>query len=203
MEPGRRGRGRPRGYDPEVALQRARDTFWRAGFAATSLDDLGAAMGMNRPSIYAGFGDKHALYLSAIQRYADDSRAALDRELDKPRPLRDALRAVYRGATEFYLAGDHAPRGCLLVGTAVTEAARDGQVRSIVESTFDAFTESFARRFERAAENGELAASAQPRALAHIATAALNTIALRARTGATADVLTAVADATVAVICGA
>ena len=55
-------RGRPRAYDPETALSQAMAVFWDAGYAATSLDDLSAATGMNRPSLYGAFGDKHALY---------------------------------------------------------------------------------------------------------------------------------------------
>jgi TetR/AcrR family transcriptional regulator, copper-responsive repressor len=202
MESARRPRGRPRSYDPDVALGRARDTFWRAGYAATSLDELGASMGMNRPSLYAGFGDKRELYATVAERYAADSRDWLAEELAKPRPLRAALRAIYSGATAFYLSGDDGPRGCFLVGTAVTESTSDDRVRSIVNSTFDAFTELFAERFVRAVGNGELSSAAPPHALAHIATAALNTIALRARTGAKREVLNALTDATIEVVCG-
>jgi TetR/AcrR family transcriptional regulator, copper-responsive repressor len=201
MEPARRPRGRPRSYDPDLALQRARDTFWRAGYAATSLDELAASMGINRPSLYAGFGDKRDLYLSAVIRYAADSRAWLAEELAKPRPLSDALRAIYRGATAFYLAGDEGPRGCFLVGTAVTESMSDERVRSVVDLTFDAFTDLFTKRFVQAAGDGDLSSLGTPHALAQIATAALNTIALRARTGAKRKVLNALIEATIEVIC--
>ena len=201
MQSARRPRGRPRSYDPDLALERARDTFWRNGYAATSLDELSATMGMNRPSIYAGFGDKAALYSAAVARYATDSQEWLARELARPRTLGAGLRAVYRGATEFYLGGDDAPRGCFLVGTAVTEATRDEHVREIVDSTFDAFTELFTQRFSRAAREGELSDAAPPPALAQIATATLNAIALRARTGAKRKVLNGLIDATIAVVC--
>ncbi|HTI74992.1 MAG TPA: helix-turn-helix domain-containing protein, partial [Mycobacterium sp.] len=86
-----RRRGRPRAYDPDAAMLQARDTFWRAGYAATSLDDLSAGMRMNRPSIYAAFGDKRALYLRAVTAYADTSRSWLATALARPRPLRDGL----------------------------------------------------------------------------------------------------------------
>jgi len=195
-----RRRGRPRGYDPDVALRRARDAFWRTGYRGTSLDDLAAGMGMNRPSIYAGFGDKRALYHRAAAEYSDASRSWLTRALDAPEPLRNTLRSVYRGAKEYYLAGHDAPRGCFLLGTAVTESTGDTHVREIVESTMTAFTNAFAERFERAERDGELSAH-PPDALAQIATATLNTISLRARTGAHPDVLDALIDATVDVIC--
>jgi AcrR family transcriptional regulator len=91
-------RGRPRAYDPETALGQAMATFWNAGFAATSLDDLGAAMGMNRPSLYGAFGDKRALYLATIERYRAMARDALHAALDNDRPLREALGRVYQSA---------------------------------------------------------------------------------------------------------
>ena len=71
-----RKRGRPRGYEPDAALSRARAAFWDAGYAATSLDALSAATGMNRPSLYGAFGDKRALYLKTLEGYR-----ALIREL--------------------------------------------------------------------------------------------------------------------------
>jgi TetR/AcrR family transcriptional regulator, copper-responsive repressor len=203
MEPAVKRRGRPRGYDPDVALSHARDSFWRHGYAATSMDDLADAMGMNRPSIYAGFGDKRALYVAAARRYADDSRGWLATELARPGPLRDQLRHIYRSAAAFYRVGGNRPRGCFLVGTAVTEATRDERVRAAVDATFEAFTELFAARFEKAAGDREISASTGSRALAQIATATLNTIALRVRTGASDEVIDALIDATVDVVCGA
>jgi TetR/AcrR family transcriptional regulator, copper-responsive repressor len=203
MESGRRPRGRPRRYDPDAALRRARDKFWRAGYAATSLDDLAGAMAMNRPSIYAGFGDKRALYVAAVERYAAESRAWLSGELAKPGPLRERLRALYRDAAAIYRAGGDPPRGCFLVGTAVTEATRDERVRVTVDATFESFTELFTHRFEEAASEGELSRAATPASLAQVATAALNAIALRARTGAKGEVLGSIIDATVDVVCGA
>jgi AcrR family transcriptional regulator len=183
-------------------MRQARDTFWRGGYAATSLEDLSEAMGMNRPSIYAAFGDKSALYLRAASEYADMSRTWLATALARPRPLPDGLRAVYRYARDFYLAGGDAPRGCFLLGTAVTEAHRDEEVRAVVEATMSAFTATFTERFERAERDGELSPHA-PNALGQIATATLNTLAVRARTGASAAVLDALIDATVGVICAA
>lgn len=194
-----RRRGRPRAYDPAVALRRARNTFWRSGFAATSLDDLAADMGMNRPSIYAAFGDKRALYRIAVADYAETSKAWLESALT-PRSLRDALTSAYRDARDFYLAGDDGPRGCFLLGTAVTESKNDEEVRQIVEATLTAFTETFAIRFERAGREGELSPHT-PDALAQIASATLNTLSVRARTGARPEVLDGLIDAAVDVIC--
>jgi AcrR family transcriptional regulator len=196
-----RRRGRPRAYDPGTAVVCARDTFWRHGFAATSLDDLAAGMGMNRPSIYAAFGDKRALYRTAAADYADESGAWLESALAAKRSLREGLNSVYRDARDYYLAGDDGPRGCFLVGTGVTEAKSDNEIRQPVEATMTAFTKTFANRFERAEREGELSPHA-PDALAQIATATLNTLSMRARTGASREVLDGLIDAAVDVICG-
>src|SRR5918993_4135780 len=69
-----RKRGRPRAYEPDVALTRAMEVFWRDGFAATSLDTISAATGMNRPSLYAAFGDKRDIYVKAYERYRERAR---------------------------------------------------------------------------------------------------------------------------------
>ncbi len=123
-----RKRGRPRAYDPDQALERARSVFWDAGYASSSLDELGAAMSMNRPSLYGAFGDKEALYLRTLEGYRQESLALLRTKLDPARPLRECLRAVYAAALDIYLGGD-APRGCFLIGTATVEAVMHPAVR--------------------------------------------------------------------------
>src|SRR5262245_65627375 len=89
-------RGRPRSYDPGVALARATEAFWHAGFAATSLDDLCEATGMNRPSLYGASGDKRALYLRALERYTQNGRRAMDEALAYGRPIAEPLARSYR-----------------------------------------------------------------------------------------------------------
>src|SRR5215470_5049877 len=97
-------RGRPRQYDPDSALARAAAAFWKNGYAATSLDDLAAATGMNRPSLYAAFGDKRDLYLKTLQRYRDGARATTLTLLADDPPLRVFLERFYRAALDLYFA---------------------------------------------------------------------------------------------------
>ncbi|MBV8701690.1 MAG: TetR/AcrR family transcriptional regulator, partial [Bradyrhizobium sp.] len=85
-------RGRPRAYEPDVALGKALDLFRKGGFAATSLDDLSSATGMNRPSLYGAFGDKRELYIKSYQRYRDDARAAMIDIFRNEQPLRERLK---------------------------------------------------------------------------------------------------------------
>src|SRR6201986_3653547 len=103
-------RGRPRAYEPEVALAKALDLFRKDGFAATSLDDLSAATGMNRPSLYGAFGDKRELYIKSYQRYRDDARASLIDIFRSEQPLRERLKRIYSIALDIYLSGDRGPR---------------------------------------------------------------------------------------------
>src|SRR5689334_17190894 len=111
-------RGRPRAYDPDLALTRAMDVFWKDGFAGTSLDELSAATGMNRPSLYGAFGDKRELYIKAYQHYRDDARAAMIGIFSGELPIRTRLERVYAAALDIYLSGESGPLGCFTVMTA-------------------------------------------------------------------------------------
>src|SRR5215475_5810980 len=88
-------RGRPRAYQPEVALARALDVFWREGFAGTSLDDLSAATGMNRPSLYGAFGDKRELYIKSYEAYRDRARVRMSEAFAAELPMRQMLETIY------------------------------------------------------------------------------------------------------------
>src|SRR5712672_1364257 len=125
-------RGRPRAYDPDAALARAVDAFWDAGFAATSLDDLTVATGMNRPSLYGAFGDKQELYIKSYQRYRDDARAAMTDIFRDELPIRRRLERIFAVALDIYLSGDAGPRGCFTVMTAASEAVSDPEIRGMV-----------------------------------------------------------------------
>jgi AcrR family transcriptional regulator len=195
-------RGRPRAYDPDAALAQVMDTFWDAGYAATSLDDLSAATGMNRPSLYGAFGDKRSLYLKALERYRAASRAALKEALALDQPLREALRRVYAAALSIYLSGGKAARGCFLIGTAATEAVGNPEVRAIFAASVRGLDEAFEARIRFARDRGELKPDADPAALAKLASAVLHTLAIRSRAGEPRAALEATAEAAVELICG-
>jgi AcrR family transcriptional regulator len=195
-------RGRPRAYDADVALARAVDAFWDAGFAATSLDDLSRATGMNRPSLYAAFGDKRELYQKALERYRERAREAFKEAFANDEPLRAALRRVYDTAISIYLSGEGGARGCFIIGTAVTEAVTDAQARAALADTLGEIDEAFARRIRSAQRNGELRGGADPVMLGKLAAAALYSLAIRARAGAARAELEAIADAAVDLIGG-
>ncbi|HKE14967.1 MAG TPA: TetR/AcrR family transcriptional regulator [Kofleriaceae bacterium] len=199
---GTRRRGRPPAYDRELALERALDAFWKAGYAATSLDDLSAATGMNRPSLYGAFGDKRDLYLLALEHYRASSRAGVARALAPERSLREGLAALYAGALSRYLAGERGGRGCFLVSTATTEAVASPEVRAVMAESMRELDQAFEARLRLAAERGELPAGADPKALARLAQAVLHTLAIRARAGEERAVLDEIAASGVDLICG-
>ncbi len=194
--------GRPRAYDPEVALQRAMDAFWDRGFSGTSLDDLSERTGMNRPSLYAAFGDKQALYLKTLESYVASRRAGIAAVLNSQRPLRDALRQIYERMIDTFLAGERGARGCYLIGTAVTEAVQNPKVRKVLAESLGELDGAFRATFVAAQARGELDKKADPQALALVASAVVYALALGARSGQPRAALKALADAAVALICG-
>jgi AcrR family transcriptional regulator len=180
-----RRRGRPPAYDPQVALKKATDAFWRAGYSGTSLDAITAATGMNKPSLYAAFGDKHALYLAALERYWDDTISSIRRIFSAGGTLANDLMQVYDDALNTYFSGPGRARGCFMVGTAVTEAVEDHEIRKGLLARFEALDREFEARFRSARDRGELKKNADPATLAALASATMQAIAMRARAGDT------------------
>ena len=193
-------RGRPRAYDPDEAIARAAAQFWKAGYAGTSLDDLVAATGMNRPSLYAAFGDKRDLYLKTLEHYREEGRALARDALAGEPALRVFVKRFYDKALALYLEGG--PRGCYTIGTAATVAAVDDDVRAFLAESMRS-TDSFLRaQIEKAKARGELVRDADPAALAYLATATLHTLAVRSRAGLPRKELDGLVKVAIATICG-
>ena len=176
-----RRRGRPRAFEPDVALGRALETFRDTGFAATSLDDLSAAMGINRPSLYSAFGDKRDLYLKAYARYRDEVNGRFVGAFAPELSLRQSLESVFETALDLYLAGAKGPQGCFTVMTAGSEAIADPEIRDTVQRALGNTDKSFGRLFERAVARGELPAGTDVGLLVQLAGGLIMTLAVRAR----------------------
>ena len=194
-------RGRPRAYQPDVALGKALDLFRKDGFAATSLDDLSTATGMNRPSLYGAFGDKRALYIKSYQRYRDDARAAMIGIFRDEMPIRQRLQKIYAVALDIYLSGE-SPRGCFTVMTAASEAVADPDIRAMVLEGFAELDKAFAACFRLAKEKGELVGSADTTVLSQLASATIHSIAIRARAGVPRKELEAIVKGAIDVMVG-
>jgi TetR/AcrR family transcriptional regulator, copper-responsive repressor len=195
-------RGRPRAYDPETALRQAAEAFWKTGYSGTSLDDISAATGMNRPSLRAAFGDKHEIYVKALNDYWDLKFAAMDKAFEGGGTLAETLTKVYDAALSIYFSASDQVLGCFVVGTAITEAVGDPEIQGIVAAGFRKIDADFEARFKVARAAGELEPSADIKALALIASATMHTLAIRARAGTSRNELRKIAQKAVNVMCG-
>ena len=176
-------RGRPRKFDEDAALTAAMVTFWEKGLAATSLDDLAGAMGMNRPSIYAAFGNKEAIYRRSLARFCGQLDQAVATTLEGAPALRPGLVAFFDQAIEVYCSGEPA-MGCLMICTAPVEALSHPQVGDDLTALIHRLDDAFARRLRRAIREGEVDVDLPVRPTAQLLQGTLHTIALRARSGA-------------------
>jgi AcrR family transcriptional regulator len=194
-------RGRPREFEPDKVLAAACRVFMAKGFAATSLDDLAAATGVNRPSLYAAFGDKEQLYVHALRRYGAKAQAAMQAILSGSGSIESRLTRLYGAAIDQYCAPPHRP-GCMIICTAATEAPSRPAIAATAVELLATFEASFERAFAQAVAGGELASQPSPAARARLAGSMFDTLAVRARLGARASDLKAFAASGIAAICG-
>ena len=177
--------GRPRGFDTDLALDAAVDVFWRRGFDGASLSELTSAMGINRPSLYAAYGDKAQLFQTALRRYVDRNMAYVSTAL--------ALPTAHEVASAFLLGNAVAvtrpglPAGCLSVqGAVATEGSSQSASLSENRATIQAL---FADRFRRAIDEGDLASDEDPDELATFLITISSGFAIRAADGTPRDSL--------------
>lgn len=183
-----RRRGRPRAFDLDQAVSAAERTFLRQGYAATTVDDLSEAMGINRPSLYAAFEGKEALYQRAVQVYAAKMRTLFAHALEEPK-FALALRRLYATALDAYVLEDGEAVGCMVACTAVTEAVSNKLVKAQTKSIMDEIDLLVARRIERAVVDGELPRTADAKAMSRLAVGLLHTLAMRSRAGTSRRIL--------------
>lgn len=183
-------RGRPRTFDLAAALEKALAVFWKHGYEGTSLDDLTAAMGINRPSLYAAFGNKEQLFHRAVDRYLEKYRTAIADVLAAPTARQVAQRLL---AHAVKTAAQGKTRGCLLVqGALACGEAAESVRRELVARR--AGNEAMLReRFQKSADAGEKL-PAPPADLARYLSTVLQGMAVQSASGASAQQLQAVAD---------
>jgi len=201
----KRPRGRPRAYDPEVVLEKALNLFWEKGFAATSLDDLVEATGVNRPSLYAGFGDKEALYLKAMQLYRSRLSAQLDAVLTcngQGDSVLSIVRRYFDILVDTYSGERQHPLGCAFVCTALNEAPQHESILEMLQNTIEEFDQRFERFFALSQTYGCLRPEQDPKVLAQMVAGISANLGIRARAGASAAELRALVDNTTRMLFG-
>ncbi len=167
-------------FDRDAALHKAMEVFWSRGYAAASIQDLVGHMGINRQSLYDTFGDKHALYLQALDRYREIESRKLFEFLEKPGPVRKALRQFFAGVVEGSLC-EGQRRGCFM-GNAMSELA--GRCKATAAKTCSnmaAMEGAFHRALLRGKKDGELKGVRDPRAVARFLFSSLQGLVLMAK----------------------
>ena len=176
-------KGRPRAFDVDRALEKALLLFWRKGYEGASLSDLTQAMGINRPSLYAAFGDKEALFRKALDRYTTGPAAYVQKALDLPK-ARDVVERLLRGAVEL-LSEPSTPQGCLLVQGALSCGKAADPVRRELSARRTQGEAALRRRLKRALSEGDLPSDANAADLARYVVIVIHGMAVQAASGAT------------------
>ncbi len=184
--------GRPRAFRREVALEAAMRVFWRHGYEGASLTALTAAMGINRPSLYAAFGDKAALFREAVALYGTGPGRYVRRALGQP-TARKVAETLLRGAVS--AATDPAnPGGCLWVQGALVAGAESEPIRRMMVDLREGGITQIRERLLRARREGDLPSISDPEALTHYLISVMNGISVQGASGRSREDLNKVAD---------
>src|ERR1700757_535835 len=177
--------GRPRAFDPDTALDRAMHVFWAKGYEGASLSHLTRAMRINRPSLYAAFGNKEQLFRKVLDRYMEGPVAYFGQALAAPK-ARDVVEEILLGTAR--MADDpRTPAGCLMVQAAL--ACGDASVRKEVAARRAAGEAAVRRRLARGKGEGDLPKTADPADLAHYLMTVVRGMAVQSAGGASSNQL--------------
>jgi TetR/AcrR family transcriptional repressor of nem operon len=190
---------RPKEFDPDVALAAAMETFWESGYDATSLADITRATGVQKASLYATYGDKRRLFITALSRYQEDGLARLRAGLATGATVRESFEAIFAGAVKECASKDRA-RGCLCVNTAVELGPRDPEIAAMLLMQARRMTALFAEALERGKARGELDASLDTQVIARFLLFTLYGIHVGGKTGFGAKKLDDVAATALAIL---
>jgi AcrR family transcriptional regulator len=175
-------RGRPRQFDIDKALDRALHVFWRKGYEGASLPELTKAMGINRPSLYAAFGNKEALFRKVVDRYVEGP-AGYVREALAQQTARAVAERLLMGGLEL-LSDRRNPRGCLMVQAALACGETARSIQRELARRRAASEAAIRQRFERAQAEGDLSTDADPAELAGYVVTVMRGMAVQAAGGA-------------------
>jgi AcrR family transcriptional regulator len=184
--------GRPRGFDENAALEAAMRVFWEKSYEGATLSDLTSAMGINRSSMYAAFGDKAALFRRAMERYREGPMRYIRDALEKP-VLRDAVASLLHGTVLFLSQPGH-PRGCLSIQAALACGVDSEPIQQAMVEWRKAGEEALRKRFVKARRAGELPRDISPADLARFIATVMAGLAVQAVNGVTHDEMKRIAD---------
>ena len=173
--------GRPREFDYNDALNKAMRVFWQKGYEGTSMPDLTEAMGMNRPSIYAAFGNKEELFTKTLELYMQKSSAALETALSAPK-LQDAI-ANFLNMTANSFSCPESPRGCLAVQGALACSDESENAKQQALTQRETIFTALHKRFKKGLKDGDLPTKTNIEALARFYATVLNGMSIQSASG--------------------
>ena len=182
---------RPREFCVDTALDRALEVFWQSGFEGTSISRLTEAMGINRPSLYATFGNKEELFQKAMDRYISLKNYYFDQAMAAAEPKEVVERLLMEGAA--VLTDPDHPVGCLAVQGALSCSAETERVRDELAKIRTSFQDKLRERFTKDLDEGRLPPEADPAALAGFVSTVSYGMSVQASGGATREDLEVVA----------
>ncbi|WP_423141533.1 TetR/AcrR family transcriptional regulator [Parablastomonas sp. CN1-191] len=189
-------RGRPREFDVDEALAAALRVFWTKGYEAASLTDLTDAMGITRPSLYAAFGNKEALFLHALDLYEREKMAYVGAALDAP-SARGVVRNMLAGAIANFTAEDEC-RGCMGVIASVACKAVEPSISTHVAARAESARLAIVARMQKAIDDGDFTVPVEADAITRYLSTVMQGLSIQAQNGATRAELEQVADAALA-----
>lgn len=148
--------GRPKNFEPDVAVAQAMEAFWSNGYAGTSPADLAEATGIGKGSLYHAFGSKRELFGKALDLYGRVGSEITEAYLNEPGTAKERIRAYLVFLVELDCS-DAAPRGCLAANTALELGGRDEEARRTVQRLTDETIRLFAERLRRGQRDGDVA----------------------------------------------
>jgi AcrR family transcriptional regulator len=185
--------GRPREFDRDQALKRARDAFWERGYEGTSMGDLVAALGIASARIYAAFGSKEELFREAIALYENHEGGFVKRALAEEPTAAKAIERILREAIVTYTRPGE-PQGCMVVSAASSSAAENDRVRTWLAERRRLQTAAIIKRLKEAVRDGELRADTDAQAMGDYFSAVLHGLSVHARDGVTRKRLLALSE---------
>jgi AcrR family transcriptional regulator len=189
-------KGRPREFDTDEALTAALRVFWSKGYEGASLNDLTEAMGITRPSLYAAFGNKEALFRKALDLYEREKLAYMSEAINKP-TARQVAEHLLRNALQMQM-NSCDPKGCMGVINSVACGVEAESIRASVIERGNIAKRALTERFERARAEGDLPADSDPASLTSYLIAIMQGLAVQAGAGASCRDLTGLIDTSLA-----
>lgn len=183
-------RGRPRKFDKDKALEVALKLFWAHGYEGTSVALLAETMGINVPSLYSAFGNKEKLFLQAVEYYSQMA-GPMYHESFKKKTAREVAQAILDAEVKLVTQKEY-PDGCLMIQGALTTSPESEGIRKMMADMRRMAEKWIKERFQRAKEEGNLPAHADPAALACYIMTLNSGLAVQAKSGASKKELQAV-----------